>query len=73
MNITFRVSDEEYKLIQDYVSVNSLNRSAFVRDLVLDKIEEDMKMDEERILRARNLIKREKTYSHEQVWKELGI
>lgn len=73
MNITFRVSDEEYKLIQDYVSVNSLNRSAFVRDLVLDKIEEDMKMDEERILRARNLMKKEKTYSHEQVWKELGV
>ena len=54
--ISLRVSDEENKLIQNYVSANNLNLSSFIRNLVLDKIEEDMKMDEDRILRARALM-----------------
>ena len=69
--ISLRVSDEENKLIQNYVSANNLNLSSFI--LVLDKIEEDMKLDEDRILRARALMEKEKIYDHTEVWKELGI
>ena len=54
--ISLRVSDEENKLIQNYVSANNLNLSSFIRNLVLAKIEEDMKLDEGRILRARALM-----------------
>lgn len=71
--ISLRVSDEENKLIQSYVSANNLNLSSFIRNLVLDKIEEDMKLDEDRILRARALMEKEKIYDHTEVWKELGI
>ena len=71
--ISLRVSDEENKLIQNYVAANNLNLSSFIRSLVLDKIEEDMKLDEDRILRALALLKKEKTYDHTEVWKELGI
>lgn len=71
--ISLRVSDEENKLIQNYVAANNLNLSSFIRSLVLDKIEEDMKLDEDRILRARALLKKEKIYDHTEVWKELGI
>ncbi len=71
--ISLRVSDDENKLIQNYVSVNNLNLSSFIRNLVLDKIEDDMKLDESRILRARTLLQQEKTYDHTDVWKELGI
>ena len=71
--ISLRVSDEENKLIQNYVSANNLNLSSFIRNLVLDKIEEDMKLDEDRILRARALMEKEKIYDHTEVWKELGI
>lgn len=71
--ISLRVSDEENKLIQNYVSANNLNLSSFIRNLVLDKIEEDMKLDEDRILRARALMEKEKIYDHTKVWKELGI
>lgn len=71
--ISLRVNEDEGRLIQNYVSVNHLNMSAFIRDLVLDKIEEDMKMDEERILHAKELLKKEKVYDHEDVWKELGV
>ncbi len=71
--ISLRVSDDENKLIQSYVSANNLNLSSFIRNLVLDKIEDDMRLDESRILRARELLKKEKMYDHTDVWKELGI
>ena len=71
--ISLRDSDEENKLIQNYVSANNLNLSSFIRNLVLDKIEEDMKLDEDRILRARALMEKEKIYDHTEVWKELWI
>lgn len=47
--------------------------SSFIRNLVLAKIEEDMKLDEDRILRARALMEKGKIYDHTEVWKELGI
>ena len=71
--ISLRVSDEENKLIQNYVSANNLNLSSFIRNLVLAKIEEDMKLDEDRILRAHALMEKGKIYDHTEVWKELGI
>ncbi len=71
--ISLRVSDEERKLIQTYVTANNLNMSSFIRDLVLDKIEDDLNMDEARILRAREESHKGKTYDHTEVWKELGI
>ncbi len=71
--ISLRVSDEENKLIQTYVSANNLNLSSFIRDVILEKIEDDMNLDEDRILHARELMKKEKIYDHEDVWKELGV
>lgn len=71
--ISLRVSEDENKLIQTYVAANNLNLSSFIRNLVLDKIEDDMKLDEERILHARALSKKEKIYDHNEVWKELGL
>ena len=71
--ISLRVSDEENKLIQAYVTANNLNLSSFIRDVVLEKIEDDMRLDEARILKARELMKKEKVYDHEDVWKELGV
>jgi len=50
--ISLRVNDDESKLIHDYVSVNQLNMSQFIRDAVLDKIENDLDLDEDRILYA---------------------
>ena len=50
--ISLRVSDHENQLIQAYVAANNLNTSSFIRDLVIDKIEEDMSLDEARILKA---------------------
>lgn len=71
--ISLRLSDAESQLLQSYVSANRLNLSSFIRDVVFEKIEDDMGLDESRILRARELLKKEKTYDHEEVWKELGV
>ena len=71
--ISVRVNDDESKLIHEYVSVNKLNLSQFLRETILDKIEEDLKMDEERILQAQKKSKDEKKYDHTEVWKLLGV
>lgn len=71
--ISLRVNDDESKLIHDYVSVNQLNMSQFIRDAVLDKIENDLDLDEDRILYAFEKAKQEKSYDHTEVWKMLGV
>ena len=41
--VSLRMNDEEFKLMQEYTSVNNLNVSAFIRAAILDKIEDDLK------------------------------
>lgn len=71
--ITLRVNEQENKFIKDYVKINNYNLSSFIRDVVLDKIEDDLKIDEKKILSALKKSKKEKTYSHNEVWEELGL
>lgn len=71
--ISLRLSDEDAKLVQTYVAVNDLNLSAFLRELLLDKIEEDLSLDEERILRAKEAARKEKIYDHTEVWDMLEV
>ncbi len=71
--ISLRVTEEEARLIKGYASANGLNVSTFIRDLTLDKIEEDFKLDEERILKASKRIGKEKSHEHTDVWKRLGV
>ncbi|MDO5650057.1 MAG: DUF6290 family protein [Gallicola sp.] len=62
-SISFRLNKEDAKLVQDYVSINNLNLSSFIRELLLDKIEEDLILDDDRLLKARDLAKQGKVYS----------
>ncbi len=71
--ISLRVNDDESKLIHNYVSVNKLNMSHFIRDAVLDKIESDFNLEEARILNALNKSEQENKYDHTEVWKILGV
>lgn len=71
--ITLRVNEQENKFIKDYVKINNYNLSSFIRDVVLDKIEDDLKIDEKKILSALKKSKKEKAYSHNEVWEELGL
>lgn len=65
--ISFRVQGEEEKFIREYASINYLNLSAFIRETIMEKIEEDLELDEERILTSLEKAKDEPTYSHNEV------
>ena len=71
--ISLRLSDEEYKLLQEYTKVHDLSLSSFVRETVFDYIESDLALDEERIRSAHSRLNTEKTLDHTEVWKELGV
>ena len=71
--ISVRVNEDESKLIHEYVAVNQLNLSQFLRETILGRIEDDLRMDEHRIMQARERAKTEKKYDHTQVWKMLGV
>lgn len=71
--ISLRMNDEEAKLLRDYVSVNNLNMSQFIRELIMDKLEEEFELDEARILHAHQKAKNEKKYDHTEVWEILGV
>ncbi|MBO6134731.1 MAG: CopG family transcriptional regulator [Lachnospiraceae bacterium] len=71
--ITLRVNEKEDKYIKEYVKINNYNLSSFIRDLVLDRIEEDLEIDEDRILKAKKSISNQKKYSYDEIKKELGL
>ena len=67
-NISFRLNTEDEKLIREYVSINNLSLSEFVRETLLERIEEDLELDEARILNAVEAARKEKQYDHTEVW-----
>lgn len=71
--ISIRLSDDEAKLIREYTKINEINMSTFIRDLILDKIEEDLLLDEKRILEAKEKIEKEEIYSSEEFWKRFDL
>lgn len=71
--ISFHVSEEEAKLIKDYVNDNCLNLSEFIKEAIFEKLEVDLTMDEQHIQEAREKAKCERKYDHSEVWKMLGI
>lgn len=71
--ISLNVSEEEAKLIEDYVNDNCLNLSKFIKDAIFEKMEEDLLLDEQHILTAREKVKSERRYDHTEVWKRLEI
>lgn len=71
--ISLRVNPEEEKFIKEYMTINNLNLSAFAREAILEKIEDDLKLDETRILSALERSRNEESIDHTEVWKELGL
>lgn len=71
--ISFHVSDEEAKLIKDYVTANCLNLPEFIKEAIFEKMEEDLLLDEQRILTAREKAKTERRYDHTEVWEMLRV
>lgn len=73
IDVVIQMKPEDVKLMNDYVSSKNTDISEFIRNLILDKLEEDSRLDEERILRALEKSKTEESYDHTEVWERLGI
>lgn len=71
--ISLRLDDEDDRLIRNFAKINNLNLSEFIRNTLIDSIEDSLKLDEKRIMEARRKIETEKTISSEDVWRELGV
>lgn len=71
--ISLRMKDEDMDLLKQYVKVNNLNLSEFIRNTILDKLEDDLRINEERILRAWEEAKKEKASPLEEVIERLGL
>ena len=72
--LSFRMEKEDLEFLKEYSNINNLNMSSFVRNLILDKIYDEItEEDEKRILKRLENSKSEKTASAEEVFKRLGL
>ena len=72
--LSLRIEKEDLEFLKEYSSMNNLNMSSFVRNLILDKIYDEItEEDEKRILKRWKNSKSEKTASAEEVFKRLGL
>ena len=72
--LSLRMEKEDLEFLKEYSNINNLNMSSFVRNLILDKIYDEItEGDEKRILRRWENSKSEKNSSAEEVFKRLGL
>lgn len=72
MSISMRVSDKEKKLIQEYAELYGMSVSEYIRNIVMEKIEDeyDLKCAE---AAHEEFIKDPTTYTLEEVKQHLGL
>ena len=72
--LSLRMEKEDLEFLKEYSNINNLNMSSFVRNLILDKIYDEItEEDEKRILKRLENSKSEKTASAEEVFKRLEL
>ena len=72
--LSLRIEKEDLEFLKEYANINHLNMSYFVRNLILDKIYDEItEEDEKRILKRWENAKSEKTASAEEVFKRLEL
>ena len=72
--LSLRIEKEDLEFLKEYANINHLNMSSFVRNLILDKIYDEItEEDEKRILKRWENAKSETTSSAEEVFKRLEL
>ena len=72
--LSLRMEKEDLEFLKEYSNMNNLNMSSFVRNLILDKIYDEItEEDEKRILKRWKNSKSEKTVSAEEVFRRLEL
>ncbi|MBR2792468.1 MAG: CopG family transcriptional regulator [Erysipelotrichaceae bacterium] len=72
MTISLRFSEEDTKLIEDYARANNLNVPDFIRQAVIEKIEDEIDLTVYRRALDESE-KNTKTYTLDEVEKELAL
>lgn len=71
--ISLRLDDEDYKMIQDYATTNNISLSSFIRETIMDRIEDELKIDEKYILSEYKKSFKEQSVDSEEVFKKLNV
>lgn len=71
--ISLRLDDQDELLLKNYIKINNISLSEFVRNAIFEKLEDNLLLDEKIIMAARKKSKKEKSISSEDLWKDLGI
>ena len=72
MTISVRLSEKDTELIKSYAKINNMSLSDLVRVAVLEKIEDEYDLESyEKAIKEYN--KNPKTYTMDEIKKELGI
>ncbi len=72
MTISVRLSDKDTELIKTYAEINNISLSDLVRNAIIEKIEDEYDLEcYEKAIKEFN--KNPKTYTMEEVKKELGL
>ena len=72
MTISVRLSDKDTELIKTYAKMNNISLSDLIRNAVLEKIEDEYDLEcYKKAIKEYN--KNPKTYSIDEVKKELGL
>lgn len=71
--ISLRVPEQDLSLFKDYARINNKSLSEVIRNTMLERIEDeyDLKVFEE--YEEKKAAGEVKTYTHDEVWKELGL
>lgn len=72
MTISLRLSDKDTKLIKDYAKLKNISISDLFRQTVIEKIEDEIDLDAYNKA-YKEFLKDPKTYTLEEVEKELGL
>ena len=72
MAISLRLSDQDNKLIRDYAALHGMSVSEFIRNVVIEKIEDEIDIQTYRDTTA-ELEKDNETYSMEEAKTLLGL
>lgn len=71
--IKISLTEEGKDLINKYSKLKNISQKEFIKQAIIEKIEDEEDLDEQELLKEIENTKTDKKYTHEEVWKILGI
>ena len=71
--VSLRVPEQELALFKDYAKINNRSLSEVIRNTMLERIEDEYDLKVFAEYEEEKAAGEVKTYTHEEVWRELGL